>query len=68
LDSSIDVIGSLVFVNTSTIDVVRILEANGLYSPVCVRLVGVGVEDETTSKEDDGETESDVGGGGTGIR
>jgi hypothetical protein len=56
------VIDSLFLVNTS-IDVVRILEANGLYSPAVVFLVGVGVAEETTSKEDDddagGETESD---------
>lgn len=67
-------------VNTSTMDVVRIFEANGLYSPVFVTLVGVGVADETTSREEDDvedvaaggdEVESDEeldGGGGIGIR
>ena len=73
LDSSICVIGSFVFVNTSTIDVVRMFEANGLYSPVVVTFVGVGVADETTSREDDGsgsetEADADVGSGPIGIR
>jgi hypothetical protein len=65
---------SLFLVNTS-IDVVRILDANGLYAPVVVTLVRVGVADETTSKEDDdgagGEAESEdevEDDGGTGIR
>jgi hypothetical protein len=55
-------------------DVVRIFEANGLYSPGVVGLVGVDVADETTSNEEDdgvGETESDEeveDDGGIGIR
>ena len=75
LDSSVAAPGSLVLVNTSTMDVVRIFEANGLYSPVVVTLVGVDVADETTSNEDDaddgGETESEEEveeDGGIGIR
>ena len=75
LDSSIDAVGSFVLVNTSTIEVVRILEANGLYPLIVVTLVEVGVADETTSNEEDagggGETESDdelEEGGGIGIR
>jgi hypothetical protein len=77
LESSMDVNGSLVFVNTSTIDVVRIFEANGLYSPVFVAFVGVlVVDDDTTSNEDDtgDEIESDeetfgiVEDNGAGIR
>lgn len=54
LDSSV---GSLGLVNTPASDVVRIFEANGLYSPVVVTLVGVGVADEAMSKEDNEETE-----------
>jgi hypothetical protein len=54
---------SLFLVNTSTIDVVRIFEANGLYSPVFVTLDGVGVADETTSREED-DADDDTGGVG----
>ncbi len=45
---------SLVLVRTSTIDVVKIFEANGLYSPVIV----VVVEDGAATNNDD----DDVGG------
>ncbi|CAF4217225.1 unnamed protein product, partial [Rotaria magnacalcarata] len=57
-----DITDSLFFVNTSTIDVVIILDAKGLYSPDVVTLVGVGVVDEVASKVDDdaaNEIESD---------
>jgi hypothetical protein len=48
------VAGSFVLVRTSTIDVVRIFEANGLYSPTVVG----------GDAEDDAATSNDVGGVG----
>ena len=44
-----NVTASLGFVRTSTIEVVKRFEANGLYSPA---VVGMLLVDETTSKDD----------------